>query len=109
MAQTWQWRRYTVQEGMLDQFIKEWEEHLVPLRLKFGYQVHQAWRLPEADSLLWLVSYEGPKSWEEVFEEFRTSDDRKAIEPDPARLLVKAEAWIAEPASASGSRFSFET
>lgn len=95
----WQIRRYTIVEGQLEQFCQEWREKLVPLRERIGFTVEGAWTSSEESTLTWIVSYDGPKTFDEAFAEFKTSPERTSMDPNPARLMVSSESWMVEPAS----------
>lgn len=82
--------------GHLDEFLEAWQRHLVPLRRQFGFDVKQAWALKEDSALLWLISYDGD-DWDGAYEAFRTSPERAALDPDPARLIESVAAWTAVP------------
>jgi hypothetical protein len=42
MTRLWQWRKYTIKDGHVDEFVHEWRTKLVPLREEFGYEFHKA-------------------------------------------------------------------
>lgn len=102
MTRSRQWRKYTLRAGHLDDFIQEWRRGLVPIRQQYGFEVVQAWALPDESALLWLVAYEGD-DFDEAFERFRSSPERAALEPDPARHIESVEAWMASVVFVNGS------
>ena len=59
----------------------------------FGFEVVGAWTVDE-ERFIWVLHYDGPKSWEEVDAEYYNSEERKAIDPDPARHIEKSEHFL---------------
>ena len=85
---TWQLREYTVKPGEMAQWIDEWRTHIVPLREKLGFRVAGAWTVDGSDQFVWIIGYEGPKSWDQANDDYYASPERKALDPDPARHLA---------------------
>ena len=88
---TWQIREYTVKPGEMDEWADEWRKRIVPLREKYGFRVLGAWTVDGTDQFVWIISYDGPRSWDEANSDYYGSDERKALVPDPARHLVHTE------------------
>jgi NIPSNAP len=88
----YQLREYTVKPGEMEQWIKEWREKIVPLRVSVGFQVIGAWTIDGTDQFVWIVGYGGPKAWEQAEKDYYESPGRKALDPDPARHLAHHEA-----------------
>jgi len=83
-----QLRVYEIESGRLQDFVEEWRDLIVPLRRKLGFEVTEAWASEEDDTFTWLLAYDG--------EHFTTADAayyaspvRKALQPDPARLIKR--------------------
>jgi NIPSNAP len=91
-----QLREYTVKPGEMDAWIKEWREHVVPLRRAFGFHVVGAWTIAEVDEFVWIIRYEGQKSWRDADADYYNSPQRKALQPDPARHLAHTRARMME-------------
>ena len=91
-------RIYTINPGSLQQFAREWQEKIRPAREKVGFQIVSAWMVAATDQFVWLMQYEGPNSWEEQDKRYFTSEERRAMDPDPARLIAKMEQYFVEPA-----------
>jgi hypothetical protein len=89
MNMTWQIREYTVKPGQMKEWIDEWRSRIVPLRLEHGFQLLGAWTVDGTDQFVWIIGYEGPKSWQEADAGYYESPERKAIDPDPARHLAQ--------------------
>ena len=92
-----QLREYTIEEGRLDDFVREWREVVLPLRVSLGFSVLGPWIEREANRFVWIVGYDGDV--EAANEAYYESDQRKAMNPDPARLLAGAPrtAWLETP------------
>jgi hypothetical protein len=88
---TWQIREYGVKAGEMQQWLDEWRTRIVPLRRKFGFQIVGAWTVDEADTFIWIISYDGPRSWKEADADYYNSAERKALNPDPARHLAHTQ------------------
>ena len=95
---TSQLREYTVRPGAMRQWIEEWRSKIVPLRLKHGFEVVGAWTVEGTDQFVWIVSYDGPQSWQDADSNYYQSPERKAIEPDPARHLAHTQTRLMTPA-----------
>jgi hypothetical protein len=95
---TWQLREYTVKPGEMAQWIEEWRSRIVPLRLEFGFRILGAWTVDATDQFVWIIGYDGPKSWQEADSDYYQSSERKALDPDPARHLAHTQTRLMTPA-----------
>ncbi len=93
---TVQLRLYTINQGRLRQFAEEWKANVLPLRLEHGFRVHGAWIIEETNQFAWLVGYDGPESWEAKESAYYASADRKAMAPNPARLIARPVQYFVE-------------
>ena len=78
------------------EFADEWKRTVLPLRLEHGFQVRDAWIIEETNQFAWLLGYAGPESWQAKETAYYASAKRKAMAPNPARLIAKAEEFFAE-------------
>jgi hypothetical protein len=92
-----QLREYTIEEGRLDDFVREWRDAVLPLRVSLGFSVLGPWIERDASRFVWIVGYDG--DIEAANEAYYESDERKAMDPDPARLLVDVPrtVWLETP------------
>ncbi len=90
----WQIREYTVKPGEMQEWIDEWRSWIVPLRRAHGFQVLGAWTVDGTDQFVWILSYNGPKSWQEAEAGYYESPQRKAIDPNPARHLAHTQSRL---------------
>ena len=92
-----QLRIYTINRGALDQWLSEWEQQIRPLRLRLGFAVLGAWTIRETNQFVWLLHYDGPESWGIADNTFHQSDERRNMNPDPARNIARIEQYFLEP------------
>ena len=90
-------RIYRVHEGQLERFVKEWKEHIKPLRESLGFRVLGAWASEEDNRFAWVLGYEGEDGFAAANERYYTSPERAALDPDPARLLAETDHFLAGP------------
>ncbi len=93
---TVQLRLYTINRGCLRQFAEEWKASVLPLRLEHGFRVHDAWIIEETNQFAWLIGYDGPESWAAKERAYYDSEERKAMAPNPARLIARPEQYFVE-------------
>jgi hypothetical protein len=91
VAATWQVREYAVKTGEMDEWVDEWRTRIVPLRERFGFRVLGAWTVDGTDQFVWIITYDGPKSWDRANSDYYESAERKALDPDPARHLAQTQ------------------
>jgi hypothetical protein len=85
---TTQLREYTIKPGELDTFANVWAAGVRPLRLKMGFVIEGAWKIPTEDKFIWVVSYDGPDGWEATNKRYYDSPERRALDPDPATFIL---------------------
>lgn len=83
-------REYTVKPGEMQAWIAEWRSKIVPLRKQLGFKVLGGWTIDGTDQFIWILEYDGPKTWQEANDAYYASPERKALDPDPARHLAQA-------------------
>ena len=96
MATEYQVRVYRVRMGEMDDWLREWREMVVPLRRRLGFGIVGAWTSRAEDRFAWILSYDGPESFEEASEAYYASPQRMLMSPDPARHLESTESWLME-------------
>lgn len=92
-----QLRIYTINRGALPEFAAEWRQKIKPLRLKLGFQIPAAWTVEAANQFIWVMSYEGPEDWDTLDQAYFHSEERKAMQPDPARHIARIEQYFVKP------------
>jgi hypothetical protein len=91
---TWQLRLYGVREGEWDAWVREWREHILPLRLGQGFEVLGPWRT-EDGRFAWVIGHEDFATADQAYYD---SPERAALRPDPARHLTGTETTLPEEA-----------
>jgi hypothetical protein len=89
-----QLRDYTVEDGRLDDFVAEWREHVLPLRLALGFNVLGPWVERETSRFVWMIGYDGDLA--AANERYYSSPERAAMDPDPARLIAQIREVVLE-------------
>lgn len=89
-------RIYTINKGALDLFAAEWEEKIRPLREKLGFVIVAGWTVAATNQFIWALRYEGEGSFEEADQAYFASDERRTMDPDPARLIARMEQYSAD-------------
>lgn len=85
---TTQLRDYTIKPGQLDRFVDAWSRGVRPLRLKRGFVIEGAWKIPSEERFVWVVSYDGADGFDAATKAYYDSPERKAMDPDPAGLIL---------------------
>ena len=80
----WQLRIYRIKEGELDEWVDEWDRHVAPLRRQHGFHVLGPWI--QDRTFVWLLGY-SPGGFEAADARYYGSDERKRLDPDPARHI----------------------
>lgn len=91
-----QLRDYRIRAGRLDQFVAEWRAGIVPLRQRLGFSIEGAWTVPDESRILWILSYPGDEAaFATADAAYYASPERKALDPNPARLIeAQAHAFL---------------
>jgi hypothetical protein len=88
----WELRMYRVAPGELETFVREWREHVRPLRASMGFDVLGPW-VGEDDRFVWLIGHDDLEAADAAY---YASPERAALDPDPARLLTDVQTMILE-------------
>jgi hypothetical protein len=84
-----QLRVYRIADGRLDAFVDEWRRVVLPLRRRLGFSVVGPWINRDESRFVWLVGYDGNIG--DANERYYSSDERAAIDPDPARFVAEQQ------------------
>jgi NIPSNAP protein len=96
MAQS-QLRIYTIHRGRMEEFVELWRRSVLPLRRKLGFRVDGAWTVVDEDTFVWIVTYDGPGSFEDADNAYYDHPERLALSPDPADLIREGHAYLLSP------------
>jgi len=86
-----QLRIYTVKPGQLAAWLEEWRSQVASLRERFGFRVLGPWIDEATSTFVWLLEYDGDDGFAAADERYYTSEQRRALDPDPARHLASIE------------------
>ena len=87
---------YTINRGSLDEFATEWRDKIKPLREKFGFHVSGGWKVKETNQFVWFLSRDTEDDWQPQNQAFYHSDERRSLQPDPARHIARVEQYFVE-------------
>jgi NIPSNAP protein len=91
MPRTTQLRTYTIREGSTQEWIRRWRERVVPLRTEFGFEIVGAWLDDERRLFFWVLSYDGPETFEEANDRLWASPEGVAMEGDTDEYILSWE------------------
>lgn len=89
-----QLRIYTINRGSLDAWVSEWREKIRPLRIELGFSILGAWTIEENNQFCWILQHEDDEAWDRLDAAFHASEERRAMRPDPARHIARAEHYF---------------
>lgn len=73
----------------MEAWLEEWHEHVRPLRLAHGFTVLGPWAGDDGETFVWVLGHDG--DFEAADEAYYSSDERRALDPDPARHVTNQE------------------
>jgi quinol monooxygenase YgiN len=91
-------RIYTVNRGMLDSWIKVFNEKVVPTSAKYGVRVIGAWVNRPQNEFIWVRTFAS----DEVLKVYETSPERAAYTGETSPHLAKIEVRTVEDGLKSG-------
>jgi len=103
VATEYQLRMYQVTSGRMDEFLSIFPQ-VVEARRAVGFDVIGAWTVPEENRFVWIISTDAPGGIEERSKAYYASAQRRAIEPEPARLFDVIETKIMKPVPTGETR-----
>ncbi len=90
VAEISQLRIYRIKEGKMGEWLDGWTRGVLPLRRKFDFRVDGAWVVAGDDRFVWILTYDA-RGFEARDAEYYGSPERRALDPDPAALIERAE------------------
>ena len=85
-------RIYTINRGMLDSWIKLFNEKIVPTSAKYGVNVVGAWANRPQNEFIWVRTFES----DEKLKIYETSPERALYTPETGPHLAKIEVRTVE-------------
>ena len=91
-------RIYTINRGMLDSWIKQFNEKIVPTSAKFGVNVIGAWVNRPQNEFIWVRTFES----DDKLKVYENSPERAAYTPDSGKHIAKIEVRTVEDGLSGG-------
>lgn len=94
-----QLRIYTINPGMMNSWLKLFNEQIRPIHLKLGIPVEAAWVNVEENEFIWIRSFENSDAISEKEAAYFASPERKALGGQPGEHICKMEIRVVEKIS----------
>ena len=92
-----QLRIYTINPGMMDSWLKLFEESIRPAHSKLGMPVERTWVNAEANEFIWVRRFKNAEEIPGKQETYFASPERKALGDTPQKHIAKMEVRMIEP------------
>lgn len=92
-----QLRIYTINKGMMDSWLKVFEERIRPLHEAKGIPIGPTWVNAARTEFIWVRSFEDADVIAEKEAEYYGSPERKAMGDLPGTHIAKTEVRLVEP------------
>ncbi len=92
-----QLRIYSINPGMMESWLKLFEEHIRPVHSKLGMPVERTWINAEANEFVWVRSFRTAEEIPGKEEAYFASPERKALGDTPQKHIAKMEVRVIEP------------
>ena len=92
-----QLRIYTINKGMMDSWLKVFEERIRPLHEQKGIPVEATWVNAARTEFIWVRSFESEDVIAQTEAEYYGSPERKALGDLPGTHIAKTEVRLIEP------------
>jgi hypothetical protein len=92
-----QLRTYTLHPNALEAFVGVWQAQIKPLREKLGFRILGAWTIKATNQFVWLLHHDDANAWQQLDQAYFDSEERRAMQPDPASLIARMEHHFVEP------------
>jgi hypothetical protein len=73
----------------MEAWVEEWHQHVRRLRLAHGFSVLGPWVGDDGETFVWVLGHDD--DFETADEAYYASDERRALDPDPARHLAETK------------------
>ena len=92
-----QLRIYTINPGMMESWLKIFEDHIRPLHSRLGMPVERSWVNEEGGEFVWVRSFRSPEDIPAKEEAYFASPERQALGDTPQKHIAKMEIRVIEP------------
>jgi len=92
-----QLRIYTINRGMMDSWLKVFDERIRPLHSELGMPVECTWVNADRTEFIWVRSFNSAEEIQGKQEAYFASAGRKALGDIPTSHIAKIEVRVIEP------------
>ena len=91
-----QLRTYTINRGMMDSWLKVFDEEIRPIHDKVGMPIEATWTNAERNEFIWIRSFSSAEEIPEKEAAYFASDERQALGEKPTSHIAKIEVKVIE-------------
>ena len=91
-----QLRIYTINKGMMDSWLKVFDEEIRPIHEKLGIPVEGTWVNADRTDFIWVRSFDNAEAIRDKEAEYFASPERKALGDKPTSHIAKIEVRVIE-------------
>ena len=95
----YQLRMYTVNRGMMDQYVKLFNETIAPIQEKYGIKIDGRWVNEDRSQFICIRSFADAEDVKVKEAAFHEAPEWRAVEDQVRSHLARVEAQTMEPAS----------
>ena len=94
-------RIYTINRGMMDSWIKLFNEHIRPLHARLGIPVNNSWVNADKTEFIWVRRFNSVDEIPAKEAEYFASPERKGLADIPTSHIAKMEVRVVEEVAPS--------
>ena len=91
-----QLRTYTINRGMMDSWLKVFDEEIRPIHDKIGMPISATFVNADRNEFIWIRNFNGADEIPEKEAAYFGSDERKALGDKPTSHIAKIEVKVIE-------------
>ncbi len=91
-----QLRTYTINRGMMDSWLKVFDEEIRPIHDKIGMPISATFVNADRNEFIWIRNFNSVEEIPAKEAAFRTSDERRALGDMPTNMIAKVEVKVIE-------------
>ena len=91
-------RTYTINRGLMDSYLRLYNQQIVPNHRKYGINVLGAWVNRKQNEVTWIRTFESHEDRKGKLDIYEVSPERDAVFPIAAYHMAKAEVRVLESA-----------
>ena len=89
-------RVYTINRGMMDDWLKVFNEKLAPIHAQYGIKILGAWAQRQQNEFVWIRVFENEADRDAKLATYNGSPERRALGDMPGSHVAKLEVTEAE-------------